>query len=594
MPLTATNNLNQGAEGAAVAGRVSPAISLLVIVAAVLPYLASLRYGFVYDDDAQVLANAGIRSWHFVPAYFAKPISFFTGVASAHYYRPMFFLWLRLNYFLWGTHAWGWHLATLALHMLVSLLVLAMFREYFEDPKWAAAGALIFAVHPAHVETVAWVSGCTDALLGLSLLGSVYLWMRDCQASSPWWRSGSLACCALALLAKETAVILPLIIFFHALLGIPARGRLQEAGRSRLAAALREAAPYAGVTAAYVMVRLWVLRGMPESPPWISKAQAFLTMPWLALFYVSHLTWPLKLSIFYDLPAVSGASGLLFWAPLVLLGTILAGTWICYQRSGDKRIAVAGLWFLLPLVPVLYIPFFQQDDCVHDRYLYISVLAVSLLVGILSEFLSKPEVRLKVGALRLVIPVILAVCLVTVTVAQARPWENNLLLYINATRLAPRNAVARNNLANQYIARGRYQEAREMLNTLLEERPGMWLANYNYAFVNYRLGNLAIAEEYFRRAIRIDPSDADEHVYLGTTYFKEGRLPEAAEQVRQGIARKPDGTGFHIVLGIILVQQGNLTNAREEMQKELAYHSESAGALAQLRIIDGKLRTNTP
>src|ERR1700740_374889 len=215
MTVRVTNHSDRGADGAAVARRIFPGIFLLVIVAAVLPYLASLRYGFVYDDDAQVLANPGIRSWHFVPAYFAKPISFFTGAASAHYYRPIFFLWLRLNYFLWGTHAWGWHLATLALHMLVSLLVLALLREYLEDPKWAAAGALIFAVHPAHVETVAWVSGCTDALLGLGLLGSVYLWMRDCEASSLRRRIGCQACCALALLTKETVVISPLIIFFH-------------------------------------------------------------------------------------------------------------------------------------------------------------------------------------------------------------------------------------------------------------------------------------------------------------------------------------------------------------------------------------------
>jgi hypothetical protein len=76
---------------------------LLVLCSAVLPYLISLRYGFVYDDDVQVLANPAILDWHFVPAYFLKPIAgFYSGVHSAHYYRPMFFLWLRLNYFLFG------------------------------------------------------------------------------------------------------------------------------------------------------------------------------------------------------------------------------------------------------------------------------------------------------------------------------------------------------------------------------------------------------------------------------------------------------------------------------------------------------------
>lgn len=580
------NKSIQSVDGIIAAKYEFPGMMLLIILAAFLPYLASLQYGFVYDDDVQVLANPGIRAWSFVPAYFTKPIGYFTTITSAHYYRPMDFLWLRLNYFLFGTHPWGWHLANIGLHVLASLLVFVVLRRYFQDAKWAAVGALIFAVHPAHIETVSWISGFTDAALTVSLLGSLYLWMRCIEKPSPWRRIGSITCCALAVLTKETAIILPIIIFFHALAGIPAKSPGRVTKGAQLATALREAAPYLCVTAAYVMIRFWVLHEIPNNPQWISKPQALLTMPSLALFYLGHLVWPLKLSIFYDLPVVSQLSNPLFWVPVVLLCGILIGVWIWFRHAGDLRIAAAVLWILLPLLPVLYIGVFQQDDWAHDRYLYLPVLGLSVLCGMLCEFLWRTEVRQKVGTLPLLIVCLAIACLGIVTVVQARPWESNLLLYGNATRLAPKNTTARNNLASEYLAQGRYQEAGDILKLVLADRPGMWLANYNYGLVNYRTGNLFVAEEYLRRAINIDPNEPDQYVFLGTTYFKQGRLADAAEQLRQGIARKPDGMGYHFTLGIIELQQGDLTSARAEMQRELAYHPEVAAARAQLQLLD--------
>src|SRR5690242_2599957 len=166
-------------------------VFLLVASAAILPYLGSLRFGFVYDDGFQ-LALPAIRSWKAVPGYFINSIP---GI-SVRYYRPLFFLWLRVNFFLWGARAWGWHLTSVALHAAVSIFVLLVLRRYFKDPRCAVAGALVFAVHPAHIETVAWISGCTDSLMALGLVSSLWLWMRNVEAPRIAYRLGSLFCCA--------------------------------------------------------------------------------------------------------------------------------------------------------------------------------------------------------------------------------------------------------------------------------------------------------------------------------------------------------------------------------------------------------------
>jgi tetratricopeptide (TPR) repeat protein len=566
--------------------------AVIVAFAAALPFALTLRYNFVFDDDTQVLANPAITAWRFVPAYFAKPIAgFFSGMVSAHYYRPLFFLWFRLNYFLWGTHfAWGWHLMNIALHVAASLLVLAVFRRYFTDQRWAVAGALIFAVHPAHLETVAWISGCTDSLMAISFLGCLYLWMRNREAPSLTRRAGSMVCCASALFSKETAVILPVIIFFHALTRIAEPEAPKAAdSKSRVLAALRNASPYALVTIVCLLVRARVLSELPGSAPWISKLQALLTAPSLLWFYARHLVWPAGLSINYDLPVVQRLGSVRFWFLFLLFSGLSIGAWRCLGKVATRVYALAALWFFLPLAPVLYIRHFQRDDFVHDRYLYLPVLSVAILTAALGQYLDSRNIfgNVRSGALMVVGAVIL--CLALGTVVQARPWENNLTLYSNAVRRAPKSALARNNLASEYAARRRYQEASELLKALLADRPDLWLANYNYGFVNYYLGNLPLAEAYLNRAIRIDPADPDEHVYLGTTYMRQGRLQEAAEQLRTAIARKPNGNGYHLTLGVIYLQEGNLAAAREEIAKELTYHPENAAVRAQLQAIDKQL-----
>ena len=550
--------------------------SLLVLGTAVLPYLGTLGFGFVYDDKTQVLGLRAIHSWSSVPAYFFKPVP---GVTQ-RYYRPIFFSWFRLNCFLFDTHAWGWHLANVLLHAAASLLVFLLLRKYFRNVRSAVAGALVFAIHPVHIETVAWVSGCTDSLMAIGLLGSFLLWLKDCHAPSLVRKIGSQFCFVLALLSKETAIILPVLIGLHALVENRAVSEEPRLLGRRLWEATRMAAPYAGVTAAYIAIRELVLRGVPGTPIWISHTQSLLTIPSIFLFYMKHLIWPVRLSLFYDFPIVGRLGSNMFWLPLLLLALISLGACLWLRKSKDPRIIIAGLWMLIPLAPVSYIWIFQPDDFVHDRYLYLSVLGLSILVGLFFEF-GEAKPAQKASFIPGAILGFVVLSLAIVTAVQAQSWKDNLSLYTHAVHVAPNNMLARNNLASEYVAEGRDEDATIMLKALLADHPGMWLANYNYGYVNYRLGNLSLAERYLRRAMEIDARDSYQYLFLGTTYLKEARLSEAAEQLRQAIARQPDGGGYHFTLGMIELQQGNVAAARAEMQEELKYHPENASRVAQ-------------
>jgi protein O-mannosyl-transferase len=397
----------------------------------------------------------------------------------------------------------------------------------------------------------------------------------------------------LALLAKETAVIFSLVFFLHAFCGIPSFPKRGEK-QTRANRALLEALPYLVLTVAYLAVRLAVLKGAAGGSPWISLGPALATTPSLFLFYLRHLVLPLNLSIFYDFPVVSQVGSFWFWLPLAIAVAILVGLWIWYARTKNKNILAASQWLLLPLVPVLYIRNLQRDDFVHDRYLYLPVLAISVLIVLLGDSLSNGQIaRLTPRFLQFALGGVVAI-LAIVTVVQARTWESNLSLYTNAYKVAPKNSFARNNLASEYAGRGRYLEAKDLLKSLVTDRPDLWLANYNFGYANYRLGNLDLAEEFFRRAIEIDPQDPDQYVFLGTTYFKENRPFDASEQIQKAIARRPDGTGYHFTLGIVYLKLGQLSAAKEEMQKELHYHPENAAAQAQIKALDQRTLNFTP
>src|SRR5207247_697512 len=140
-----------------------------------------------------------------------RPVGF-----PGNYYRPLFLLWFLLNYTLFDGWPPGWHLTSVLLHALASLLVWLTARRLVGPSAALIAGA-VFALHPIHVEAVAWVSGVTEPLLAVCLLGSFWSHLHSVEggADSGRWRALSLLAYALALSSKETAVVLPLLLIAH-------------------------------------------------------------------------------------------------------------------------------------------------------------------------------------------------------------------------------------------------------------------------------------------------------------------------------------------------------------------------------------------
>src|SRR5438309_2455185 len=566
----------------------------LIAVGTLLPFVPALGYGFVYDDDVQVFDAVAARNWQSRYTYFVSSVwsPLKSGPLNHNYYRPLFYFWMRINAALFGYHAFWWHLTSIALHLAATILVFYLLRRHFENPWMATAGALIFGVHPVHIESVAWVSGVTDPLAAIGLLGSLLLWLkatdteREGLVMSPathvnpksgirGQRAASLLCCAAALAAKEAAVVFPAIVFLYALADLAAPADSSSGGtadlRKRLRFAVREGLPYAGLAGAYVITRTVALHSFPAESSWISGRSVLLTAPSVLLFYIGHLVWPFRVHLFYDFHVVGSASEPSFWLALLLLAALAGGGVWLWRRIHWLGIPAAALWILLPLAPVLDITLFQRDDFLHDRYLYFPAIGLAIAGGFLTQKVwgagDTPRRRLLV----FVSLTLLIAALAGSTAVQSTPWQDNLALYTAAAEHSS-NTMARNNLASELAARGRLEEARTILQSVIQQRPDFWLANYNLGYVQYRLRNLDEAETFLRRAIALNPADPDTHSSLGLTFLRQDRLADAEAQLRQAIALKPDGEGYHFGLGVLELRQGRREQARAEFSAELKYH----------------------
>lgn len=576
------------------------AIEILACGVTALVYVATLSFGFVYDDVPQILKNPAIHGWRFVPQYFTSHVwAAIYPNTSGNYYRPLFLLWLRLNYALFGTRAAGWHLSSVACHVLATWLVFRIAQELSGDRRTAFIAALVFGVHPAHIENVAWISGVTDPLMTCFLLGSfcAFLGFRrargvSSQAASTVSSKGSLPALslglfALALLSKETAVVLPALVIAFVLIFERDENGAETIG-PRFVAAIRESAPYLLLVLIYGVVRFRALGGWSHPTIPIGWTEVFLTWPSVLWFYARHLVLPLQLSEFYSLDYVKEASAGAVLLPLAFVLIAAGVLFFLVRELSQKNVALFALVLIVvPLLPVLDLHSLTVGDIVHDRYLYLSSAGFALLIALFIRELAHRLPENQRTILQVAVASVVGVTFAALTVVQQMPWASDILLYTRGLESAPANLTVRNNLANDLLNANQPARAIPLYLEVLSRNPAFWRSNYNLGFAYYKTANFQPAEDYLQRAIGIDPRDPDQYIYLALTQLQLKKFPEAAENASRAIARSPHARGYHSVLGLIYETAGDRARAATEFRTEIAEHPENTAAATELQKLEG-------
>lgn len=510
----------------------------LLVLAAALPYLPTLGYGFVYDDMPQIVHNPDLVSLHNIPRFFTQFISKalgFHNTAQPVFYRPLFFSQLCLTRVLFGPGPFGFHLVSLLLHIGNTLLLYVLALRLGLRREAAKLAGLIFAVHPVHVECVVWPSASPDLMVLGATLVALLAFLRaqeSGQSVAPrygWWGVSLLAFTA-GLFVKETSlIILPLLIVVI-LFELARTFDLRRFGL--------DMAPYLGITLFYFLVRLHVLHGLaPTVTPtsWLDMARTWPSVLW---FYERHLILPIHSSILYDYDLVDRASLAAFWLPLGALLTSCAIAGFFLWKRWSIAVVVAVLLLILPIVLVLNFRVFYWRDLVHDRYLYTPSAGFCILAAITlvqaGAWVSK--------AISAVVQQLLAAgllcALVLTTLAEAQPWRTNLSVLAHAVKVAPRNIGAQILLGDELESRNNFVEAKICYQNALQLTPSWGPAWFAYGRMLLLTGDSEGAIQSFRRAVVLDGSPI-ESVWLALALDKVGQDDEARALLARAFAQDP-------------------------------------------------------
>ncbi len=511
--------------GRRIRAAVLPALIALLTLVAFWPALGG---GFTnWDDPGYVTENYLIRdlSPHGLERIFT---SFVEGN-----YHPLTMLSLALDYRLWGLQPRGYHLTSVLLHVLVTLMVFWFVRLLTRSQLVAAFVAVFFGIHPLHVESVAWVSGRKDlvyALFYLAGCGSYLSWARSGKPR-PLLYGGALAFFVLSLLAKGMAVTFPLaLVLIDDSLArrITWRTVLEKLPFVALAVAF-------GIVAVVAQEAKGAIPSLPRYPFW----GRLLVACYGLVAYPIKAVAPLGLSAFYPYPAGTGTAppALFVAAPLAVLGLAI-GVWALARRSAALRFG--ALFYLLNVALVLQL-FPVGSAVIADRYTYLSYLGVGLVLAEVARLLAARRGP-RGSALRIAgtaTAALAVVLLVGATRARCEVWRSSASLWSDVIRRYPYVGLAYKNRALVAKEEGRLDAAAADLQRAIALNPADAEALCNR-------GNLRFARAEYDRALadldaslRLDDRSAVSHNSRGAVYFSLGRLDRALLDFDEALRLKP-------------------------------------------------------
>ena len=528
-------------ENAIAAPPAKHAIFLLAVT--FLVYAQVATFGFLnLDDSSFIVNNEYAHHWQSLPSYFAPgrggDVYEKSTSKIAAFYRPVSSTWVLINYKLFGLNPGPWHLMALALYALNIWLFWRIAWSLSKDGAIALAAALIFALHPLHVEAVAWLAGsCVETVMSAFFLAGFLAYLC--------WREGGRAiwlvvCCFLALcalLCKETAAALPVLIVAHALI-FRRRGAETESA-SRIVWPLVAMAVTVGT---YTFMRTSAIHAVVASGTGHSWADVFRTAPLLFVTYLKQALWPAKLAMWYDVGVVTQLTAPNFYLPLAICVIyVLIMVWALVRKP---VIGFLLLWWAVALsIPMVAVLVFPDFEVVHDRFTFVALGGLCLLVAMALRKLPAigPELFGFKAASAVAMAMIAAV-FGLLTAAQVNTWRADIPVFAHAIQVSPHNVRPRVLLATEYMKRNEMEQAFANYRDAFKMDPNRWDVLFTYGMALARIGNRPEAEKMLARSIEVGPAMTPGYLVLSDLLLEDGKTDEAVKLLEQGVrsAREPD------------------------------------------------------
>lgn len=531
----------------------------LIILAAItfFAYIPAIGGHYIWDDDQYVTQNHTLQSAQGLGRIWLEP------EATPQYY-PLVFSSFWLEHHLWGLNPAGYHVVNVLLHICVAGLLFYILQYLHVPGAWLAA--LIFALHPVHVETVAWISERKNVLSGLFYMGSAVFFLRFFRAGDApgsdhgdeQWRHylAGMVLFICALLSKTVTCTLPVALIVVL---------WWKKGRITRKEAFSMVPPII-VGAAMGLLTAWIERSHvgAQGANWgISITGRFLVAGRALCFYLWKLLWPLNLMFNYPHWNVDDR---VWWQYLYLISTAALFLLLWLKRDRLREGPPGGLaFFAVTLFPALgfinVFPFRYSYVADHFQYLA-SIGPIAFIAAAAYRMVSGHSQRKK--RCFLAAAAVVLVVLAGKTWVQGYAYADSPTLWNDTLRKNPESALAHNNIGSNLSREGKHQEAIAHFTAALRIMPGSERAHYNLGVELASMGRTGEAMEHYREALRISPRDAQTLNNVGTLLMVEGRSDEAIEHWKRAVDSQPDYIGAHLNLMIAYQATGDRESAMRE------------------------------
>lgn len=552
--------------------------TLALIVLTFVAYWPAIQEGgFIWDDDDYVTANKTLRDIDGLKDIWTSP------QATPQYY-PLVHTGYWIEYRLWGLDPTGYHVTNVLLHALVSVLLWRLLRWLAVPGAWLVAG--LFALHPVHVESVAWITERKNVLSGVFYLAAalVYLKWADAKAAGqrkPGAYFGALLFFVCALLSKTVTVSLPAALLLVAWWRQGRDENPKEAEQSPIRwwrARILPLVPFFVIGLVFSVITIWLEKyhvGAKGAEWDLSLIERCLIAGRVLWFYIGKLLWPVGLSFNYPRWEIDAG---VWWQYLFPLGfaALVILLWVGRKRLGRGPL-VAMLFFAGSLFPALgfFDVYPMRYSFVADHFQYLANIGVLVLVAAVITSIGQ---RLGAGAWKPashVLPALLLVLLALGSWKQCGIYRGLEVLWLDTIAKNPASWMAYNNLGQLYLHENRVEEAVPLFEKSIFHNPRDPGAPNNLGVALGKLGRDDEAKARFQQAMKADPLDPQAYHNLGVAMAKEGRREEAIGFYRKALEINPELAATHVNLGMTLAQMGRNKEAIEEFGKAVAIDPET-------------------
>ena len=488
---------------------------------------------------------------------------------------------------LYGLNAGGHHLTNVILHTISVLLLFLVLKQMTGGLWQSAFVAALFAIHPLHVESVAWIAERKDVLSAVFFMLTLAAYARYARAPSPARYLLVALLFAFGLMSKPMLVTLPFVLL---LLDYWPLGRLgdqkSEVG-SRLRRLITEKVPLFALSVLSCVATLFAQRQGPsaiDQLPFLWRLNnAFVSY----VTYIWQMLWPVRLAVFYPhpndrLPLVEVIVAIAFLVGVSLL--------VIYLRRTKPYLVTGWFWYLGMLIPVIGLV--QVGEQAHaDRYTYLPQIGLYIMIAwMVGDLLSEPTPR----AGRALVGVVAAIAIMSLGVralGQASYWKNSETLWNHTLAVTGENDVAHNNLGFLFLRSGELDKAISQFQAALNIRSRNTETHYSLgaALIQSNLGNALArkqlwdeAIDHLQEAVRLRPDYADAYFNLGSVLFQQGRIDQAIAQWQKALTIRPRDAEAHRNVASALRKQGNVKEAISEYEQALNITPEDSVTLNNL------------